>query len=407
MIVKGPFGFDREKMYFHPAEYFDLDFFIAFIMIVGSSAYLRVTVPFFIPLLTIFCTTVAVVYLIKSLNEHKKLFYFVIITVFYIWAYITTYLGTKSGTLYIYIAESLAATIYVGYMIDGHAPELFDAVRNSSFVILLMNFALLLVKPGGFFGTGNTTLYFLGYRIGFTPFVLLAVVATLLYDYSVNQACSIYSLCIIAISLATVIIKDVGTGLVSLVVVLGLTVTFTVLKRDIFSIWLVYILYVIGFIAIVIFEVQMTFKPLSYILVDVLDKDVTFDNRTYVWRSALPEILNKPIIGHGIDSTLVAVFGRNTRVVTQHNQTLNIFADLGLIGFIIFAFIFIYIGIQITKLRDRRLKIIAVATVVSVLLVFFTEIQTTKINVFFILAFLANVRFLEGSNEKICVDNNT
>ena len=86
------------------------------------------------------------------------------------------------------------------------------------------------------------------------------------------------------IGVITVWIKNVSTGIVTILVVMILLKIMGTKKKNI-ELYQIYILYSIIYILIVGFNIQYHIPFLSYFLQDILGKDLTFDNRTTIWLS--------------------------------------------------------------------------------------------------------------------------
>lgn len=94
---------------------------------------------------------------------------------------------------------------------------------------------------------------------------------------------------------------------------------------------------IILFFIIVIFRFQNAF---GFIIVDILHKDLTFTNRTFLWDITLEQILKKPFIGYGWENIDVRHTMYNSQtVITAHNQILEYLYMGGIISILVYVYI--------------------------------------------------------------------
>ena len=74
----------------------------------------------------------------------------------------------------------------------------------------------------------------------------------------------------------------------------------------------------------------------SFLIVDILEKDITFTGRIYVCDKALDFISTKPLLGYGNVN-----FQYTSSILSTHNMILGILFNVGIIG-LIFLLIFLY-----------------------------------------------------------------
>ena len=259
----------------------------------------------------------------------------------------------------------------------------------------------MLIRPNGLYGAARTAYDLLGFRIAFTPFVFVAVFLGVLFDRMNNEVFfSVKTLITIAISAFTVLFKDVGTGIVSVAAFLVLAV-FVLLGGKLPRIWFIYIGYLAVSISIIVFGIQNRIPLFSYLLEDVLGRDLTFDNRTYIWNSTMWAISNKPWLGYGINSSAPIVFPSSVKNLPAHNQLLCILADMGIVGFISFCSLFVITGSSISRYKSEKLRGIMLAGMIAMLIIFFTEIQSTKCLMFIVMIYAYKCRDLEADDSDV------
>ena len=103
------------------------------------------------------------------------------------------------------------------------------------------------------------------------------------------------------------------------------------------SIWRIIVVGGVLFIGVVYYNIQQNF---SWLIVDILGRDLTLTGRIAVWQQAIEVILRKPIFGWGYVDSLegFVLFGGAAHT---HNQFLNIAYQGGMVslmGFLFFLF---------------------------------------------------------------------
>ena len=169
----------------------------------------------------------------------------------------------------------------------------------------------------------------LGYDNGFPPYLLAAYFVA--YNYHCKKGTWFRTVALIGATHLTAFITFSATGIVGIIVVDILLVLnhFVKMKVSLFQSYLI----LLGFqLAIVFFRIQNVF---SFIIVNLLGKDLTFTGRTKDWDMALELIPSKIFFGHGMmdQSTEKSILGD----VFCHNGVLEQLFRGGIIYFLTFA----------------------------------------------------------------------
>ena len=88
----------------------------------------------------------------------------------------------------------------------------------------------------------------------------------------------------------------------------------------------------------------------------ILNKDITFTNRTYIWAQTISKIISSPLIGYGRGATtaIVNLYGNTMHTFTEtHNLILEVFFEGGILS----GVTFIYIYASIIKIINRKTPI--------------------------------------------------
>lgn len=135
-------------------------------------------------------------------------------------------------------------------------------------------------------------------------------------------------------------------------------------------------------IGVVVYNIQFYFENLFVLL---FNKDVTFSNRTYVWKLTIDYIgkhfktLNY-LVGSG--NTLYSMDVFNGRYAHCHDQLFDIFLQSGIIGLFFYICMFgdalIRLVKQYNKSRECILNVVG-AAIVSISIMFITEVYVTSV----------------------------
>lgn len=102
-------------------------------------------------------------------------------------------------------------------------------------------------------------------------------------------------------------------------------------------------------------------------LLALLGKDPTFTGRTFVWSMYFNSMINAPFLGEGpgsytylseLTSPLAMRLSDLGAIVTPHNAFLGAFGDGGIVGFLAFTALLVYLAIFAPFLRHDRLTLI-------------------------------------------------
>lgn len=213
------------------------------------------------------------------------------------------------------------------------------SILGASFLII--NFCTLLAFPRGiirssFFDNPDNDWYFLGIKTQISTMMFPTLSAALYCFYKDNKK----SLLIISIisCLINIIYKSISTAWVGvgILVIMFLIRKLTKIK---FSYLFLFCISLLICILVVFFDFQNYF---SFIIVNLLGKDLTLSNRIYLWSRAVDIIFNSSILqilfGHGQVVRFVPNAGS---LWNPHNALLASLYNSGIIGTVAF-YLFLY-----------------------------------------------------------------
>lgn len=372
----------------------------------GSSAYVKSISK--VGLLIDVIQLVVLAYCFFKLNDRRRVgTYFWIVTGFYLLLGISTVLGTKQYLTYVvYTVQALSATVFVKYGIEFQPKKIFAVMRNVLIAVIVLNFVLMQLFPNGVTVISGMRYHFLGNRIAFTPFLMAALFFSFVQDYvKGRRGMSKITVAAIVICYFTALVEQVSTGIVAITVVMLLMVLFS--KTNIrIDLSVFYVIYAIVFVAIVVFNIQYHIPFFTYLLVDILHEDLTFDNRTVIWAAAIKNFLKKPLLGYGLagGGSITVQFEYAVKTLTAHNQVLNILYEGGVAAFAAFLAFCYNIANAVKKHKTDKIARVCTAFVIGFFFVMFTEVQMEKSIIFLAFATAANVpAIMRGKSEKFDV----
>ena len=152
-----------------------------------------------------------------------------------------------------------------------------------------------------------------------------------------------------------------------------------------------YIFFII-FIGIVIFRVQ---DILSWLIVDILGKDLTFTGRTIIWNEIMEYIKIKPILGYGFETTDIISAKLGSRAFTHaHNTLLDLMYKCGIVLAGIFVYLLNIVIKQLEKHKNDKIsKHVAFAMLCMFIMMNF-EAREDRIGLYIILVLGYNIKYI-------------
>ena len=269
-------------------------------------------------------------------------------------------------------------------------------------IFIYINFITMIFYPLGMYSTGtiNTGIayqnWFLGFKNILVCYFLPAYIISYLYmNITGNKTRTVFLTIVIFIS---TLISGSTTTLVGIIILLLFSV-FSFLQKQykIFNFKNYFITIIILFISIVICRFQNLFK---FLIVDILNKDLTFTHRTELWDITLKAIANKPLIGHGWESTYLRhLMYNSSTIITAHNQILEYMYFGGIIAIIL---LFIIINIANNDLKkyykDKNIQIISLGFFIYQILNL-TEVYLNPIMLLLLIFAVFGDKFVISNNE--------
>lgn len=192
-----------------------------------------------------------------------------------------------------------------------------------------------------------------GYDNGATPYLMLGYMVSCVYF--LNSRKTIFTWIRVGALLIvihyTLFLSSVGTGIMG-VVLMDVLVLMYYLTRFKVSLIKIYFGYLMIQIAIVVFRIQNLF---SFIIVDMLGKDITFTGRTIDWDIALELIPPKFLFGYGyMDQNVEKLIIGDSYT---HNALLEQVFRGGLVYFLMFSLAIYFISKYTTNTQNKAVDV--------------------------------------------------
>ena len=304
---------------------------------------------------------------------------------FYVSLFISTVMVSRDFFSWaIYSIQGIGAVFLIEDMMMDDERRNMVILRNVTFIFLLCNLFTLIAYPNGWL----EDYYFLGSRIGFTPFCIFAVAVSLLCDYLAKERKISLTSCVIILTAAVnVTLQNVTTGIMGLILFGVMIATGYLICKDNRP-DIVYALAVLfPFVAWIIIIFGRNTKIIQWIL-SFIGEDATFHGRTIIWQTALQYIVKEPLWGYGVTTVgafyITAYIDR--RSLPAHDELLNIMYQGGIIAFVCWNILFLVVGYSLAKCRENHIIILLSAMIFSFLCIMITEIQSQKAIIFMAVA---------------------
>ena len=116
----------------------------------------------------------------------------------------------------------------------------------------------------------------------------------------------------------------------------------------------------------------------TWFIVDVLEKDITFTNRTDLWDASMRLFIESPLMGYGLPTTEWYHSNLSSAAIGPHNLILGLMLYGGVVAALIYILLTIYIITCIFKYEDKSTTV-AYATIAVISLMSLMEIYSIQL----------------------------
>lgn len=324
---------------------------------------------------------------------------------FSFWFISTLISGEGFGPLSVFSISIIAFTMLIELLIAQNVKILINALFINYFILITVNF-IYMISVFGFtinieenarylfdFYQENAMVSLLSSVNGTASFLFPALCSALLLMFATSKK-NFFAWILIAEIFSTVLILWSATSLVGIffIVTYVLFIYNTPRERWINPKLYINMVILLG-IGITFFKIQYLF---SFIIVDILHKDLTMTGRTNVWNIGFEGFFSSPLLGCGFSSK------------TIDNGYVQLLFIGGIIGTIAY-FIFLQSSLkQFCKKKSLHLEKLFAFVIAIILLMFITESWPQFMGLYILLALAVNARNIESKlsqqkyNETYC-----
>lgn len=340
----------------------------------------------------LFCILIIVFYLLNFEISKISLYFILYLAMLMV----STLLG-KNSSLYLLFTQYyriVAIFFYLDYGLKYYCKNIVNSFYWALSLLVLINFYTLIKFPNGLYASRNHSKnwFFNNYNshiLTFLPTLMFMFIKNKLLDIKLT----IYDLSIISIITYCVFKCFSATSVVAYsVLLLYLLFSKYIDKFDIFNIKNYFLIYIAIFFGIIIFRLQNLF---SFLIVDILGKNLTFTNRVTVWDNTMNLIKTNWFLGFGKqESLLVTKILGNRYFSHAHNTILDVIYKGGIISLIL-HFIMLFLPIkELYKYRKNKFaKFISIILFCFLIMMNF-EARNEQIGLYIVLVSCYNINYI-------------
>ena len=317
--------------------------------------YIFLIIPFFKPGFFDFVPFLDNVYKILFITSCLIIFYlcykkkciskFTIFTFFFEFIFFCSCLINKNLTIYALksMVEIVTVTLLINYGLKYDCKYFLKSILILLEILICANFITIILFPNGMYDnlvTRMTDNFLLGIDNLHIVYFLIFWIVLYIYNYIYNEN-NIFNIVSLLISVVSILIRWSATTLVGSSIIILYFMLYKYIDNSKFNSIKNYIIaYIILYFGIIFFRLQSLF---SFVIVNILKKDITFTRRTAIWDAVMNQIKNKPLLGHG----MVPIEFRQLLNLGTHAH--NLFLEIVYEGGILYLMLFLYLVYMVYK----------------------------------------------------------
>ena len=251
------------------------------------------------------------------------------------------------------VIERYLSWIVITFLIEVYMKKDYKVFIGYTSTILsclvIINFISILMNPVNYYNN-LTRVHFLGFDNDNVPVLLLAVYFNI-FNIMLNKKGKLVYLSIITAIISSILVWS-ANGIIGIsMVMLYLLIIRKIWKEGskVLNLKIYYSIALLFFVLVVLLRVQ---DHLSFLIQDILNRDLTFTGRTYIWDYAIESISNNKIFGIGIYDFALRL--SRTGVYHAHCTLLNITFEAGILGLISYFSIWILSVVKSEKYKSNK-----------------------------------------------------
>lgn len=319
----------------------------------------------------------------------------VIFSIFCIFLLLSTIIGEQASVYDFFriYYRLIAITYYIDWGLKLKANNILISLYNSLYIIILINFLTIIIYPNGLYAAEYTNNWFLLYDnthiFWYMPALLLAYINLKIKNKKITLDF------IILLTMITYSVYYCFSA--NSVVAYTILLIFLAFKKHTHKITFLnaktyFIAFFVLFLLIVIFRAQEIF---SWLIVDILHKDLTFTNRTIIWDRIIVLIKENWIIGYGLENAnIIAHKLGNSHFAHAHNTLLNVLYKGGIFTLTSFIMLMKESIKKLQKYNHYTISKIASFIVFCILIMTIFEAREEIIGFYIIFVLTYNIEYI-------------
>lgn len=287
--------------------------------------------------------TILLICFIKNnfVSKHFILVFFIIF--FFLGSAIINKNINRNFFAQIYLTFGRMLLFYLSYKYNFY--NFNKVIFNYLTILEILNLILTLIYPGGLpfatdYNFAGNPLYFLAIDNGmFRQLLPLCFSASYLLSYKINANYKFSKflpyIIVILICFFNIILIKTATGFVSCLITIMLLSYSVIVKRNLNSALLLSLIGLFFILIVVAGENSIVIN----VIAKFLNRDPNFTGRNSLWRQGIQQIIAKPLFGYGNVTNTINIRNNN---YSTHNMFLELCINIGIVGFLYFAFLTIF-----------------------------------------------------------------
>lgn len=325
----------------------------------------------------------------------------VLITIFNIGLILGTLLG-ENASFYLYFKtyyKFIALSYYIDWMIKNNSKNLISSLYWALYIIVTLNFISIILYPNGLYTASYSNNWFVGYDNTHIFWYMPTLILSLLHLKLKNKKIGIDTIFLVGSITYCVYYCFSANSVVAYTLFLAFLIFNKAFSKIKFMNSKTYFwLFIIIFFMIVIFRVQNIF---SWLIVDILHKDLTFTNRTFIWDNAIESIQQNIIFGYGIEQpdSIASKFG-NAHFVHAHNTILDVLYKGGIMACVPFIYLIYETLIKLNIFEKNKIIKIYSFLIFCLLVMMIFEAREDVIGFYITFSIAFNIEYVVKELEK-------
>lgn len=272
----------------------------------------------------------------------------------------------------LYYSKIIVLMLYTFFMMKKHEKSFLLGICGLLNILVLFQAITVLLYPKGLYydQTGNPG-YFWNTDNHCITLFLTSILLNYIVCVCVKHKKSPINIAMIFISVALTFYVWSATSIMGMVLFIFLFVFRNKLPSKIYNPYFCLIIFAALNVLIVFFRIQNLF---SWIIVDVLGKDITFTGRTQIWDIAINLIKKKPFFGYGeTDIIYIEHTWGSYYKLMAHNHFLDIMILGGVVSLICYIIYLVYNAHILKNYENYQLTKVFISYLYAILIMTITE----------------------------------